>query len=156
MPPNPERQERMRQRRQQMENDPELNAAREAAGSAVLGDDSQFERLDDIDWNTGKPVAPAPVVPRPPAPPLNAPPIGQPTVPGQPQVRARPSPGMRGGGGMPQRGPLPAPSAPPVIAPRQVNPLGLSPGSPFRYNEGGMVQKHGSSTCVHSMTKHRS
>jgi len=131
MPPNPERQAKMRAKREAMDNDPALQDMI----------DYQTRRYMDEATPTdfGQPTTPAaravtePVA-RPAPPPLNQPPMGRPSVPGGPQVRAPSMRSGRGGGLPPRRGGAPSDQ---TMQPRQVNPLQLSPNSPFKYAQGG-------------------
>lgn len=174
MPPNPERQARLRAKREEMSNDPKLREAMEEASQAVLGDHGGGAEVDenlasgapapslegseteaDKEGKNRSSFGRAPTI----APPLSKPPIGPPTVPVQP----RPAPRMtvpRGGGTahgqqlMTGASTDTARAAPLTITPNpRVDPLGVGPN--WKYAEGGKVTKHGSSTHVACQTKHR-
>jgi hypothetical protein len=179
MPPNPERQARLRAKRDEMANDPDLAEAMRNASAAVLagpagGSDEGEENLasgvapEDLESETsadkeksrGSGGGSFGV-----APPLSQPPIGRPTVAGEPIVRPNPRVAPRmtmpRAGGSTQRMMTAAPSDEAVPGPlsitpdlRAQNPLGLSANTPFKYAGGGKVTKHGSSTSVSCKAKH--
>lgn len=135
MPPNPERQERMRQKREEMANDPKLREAQAAAVDALLERD---EPEHDVRSDAAEPPAPIPGAGMGPgggrgaAPKASPPPLRAPSMRG----------GIRGGGSSGSAVHQITPQMRPTIrnpdAPS--NPLGLSPNSPFKYEEGGKVK----------------
>jgi hypothetical protein len=163
-PRGSERAERNAQKMDRFRDDPGVQ-------QQIEGAHERLRRQYDEDANQGefRQMEDAPAAPQGPAPPLSQPPMGAPTVPGVTgsglPPKLTPGPGPRPavapraavprGGGSP-RGtvhPILPQMRPSMPNPDNPNPLGLSPNSPFRYNKGGMVQKHGSSTCVHSKYK---
>ena len=155
MPPNPERQARLRAKREEMSNDPKLREAMEDASAAVLGDHGgggaevdenlasgapsvslEGESEADKEKKTVSSFGRAPVI----APPLSRPPIGPPTVRVEPTLRRMAVPR---GGGSAQRPMQAAPAdtarvAPLPITPNpRVDPLGVGPN--WKYARGGSV-----------------
>lgn len=160
MPPNPERQARLRAKREEMANDPKLREAMEDASAAVLGEGSGgggeevpenlasgapqaslegSETEADKEGKSRSSFGAAPVI----APPLSKPPIGKPTVPAEaPRVAPRAAPRM----GVPRSTSRPfaaaaadeARPAPLTITPEmRADPLGVGPK--WKYAEGGSV-----------------
>lgn len=147
MPPNPERQARMKAKREEMANDPELqDAMRRAHESIGLGEEQRG--VSDSVGGEYPRATPEPVV-RPPAPPLSQPPIGKPMVGGEPAPpRAAPRGGMRGRGGGGGRPFAPSPPDTAMPAPLPItpqlrvdtnDPLGVGPK--WKYAEGGSVKE---------------
>lgn len=167
MAKNPERAEKMRIKREQMENDPDLQAARESATQSILekyANEGQKPETggapepEQYDAETSADKTEAKVPPSSfgvgGAPPLNQPPIGKPTVPGEPTVkvnpRTMPRGGMRGRGGGGGRAFAPSPPdtampAPLPITPQMrvdtTDPLGVGPK--WKYAKGGRVSNFG-------------
>jgi hypothetical protein len=159
MAKNPERAEKMRIKREQMANDPDLQSARESVNRSVMdkyADDTikpesggapEVEQYD-AEASADK-TAKGPSSSFGAAPPLSQPPIGKPTVPSE-APRTAPRGGMRGArGGGSGRAFAPSPPDTAMSPPLQItpqmrvntdDPLGVGPK--WKYARGGMVKDY--------------
>ncbi len=164
MPPNPERQARLRAKREEMANDPNMREAMENASAAVLGESgggaelpeniasgapsvsTENESEADKEGKGRSSFGAAPVI----APPLSKPPMGRPSVPVEARAPTVPRTGSsfmpRGaGGGQRAMTASPADTAharPLTITPDlrvdTQDPLGVGPS--WKYARGGSVR----------------